>query len=447
MTVFHFGHLLHLPKLCGQPYRGQKTLITVNIFPTIFSKDFFSPAIFSNTDHIIRSAKRRSATFLKAPEPKTDPRASHAPFFSGSLNPMRRRVAHFLVPSFYQQARPALSCTSKPPSVLSDPASPFFWHFSLRRQLSSLAKTCVCLGKASSSSPVTFLLCLGPDIPGSSSTAVIKPPFRALFRSKRDSISVRIISPGQRPWNSGLWDKVYEDHLVTPKDVIPDVDKILSLSKIRFLLVPSVPSLDDVFARLLLAIGVKDNVLSAPIVISLGHTQDRCYQLHGRLLALPTLLSQPILCYLDLTPLRAPHLKLSPLLSPFLGPWILDSGASDHISGNKHLFSSITTTSALPTVTLANGSQTMAKGIGLAHPLPSLPLHSVLYAPETHSTRKTIGIGRDFKPLSPHITFISCSLHFSLSLSTTFMDFPKATWSSRKEILIHNGTDSWAGGL
>ncbi|RVW26225.1 Retrovirus-related Pol polyprotein from transposon RE2 [Vitis vinifera] len=45
-----------------------------------------------------------------------------------------------------------------------------------------------------------------------------------------------------------------------------------------------------------------------------------------------------------------------------LGPWILDSGASDHISGNKDLFSSITTTSALPIVTLANGSQTMAKG-------------------------------------------------------------------------------------
>ncbi|KAL6321521.1 hypothetical protein AAG906_019701 [Vitis piasezkii] len=65
-----------------------------------------------------------------------------------------------------------------------------------------------------------------------------------------------------------------------------------------------------------------------------------------------------------------------------LGPWILDSGTSDHISGNKDLFSSITTTSALLTVTLANGSQTMAKGFGFAHPLPSLPLHSVLYAPE-----------------------------------------------------------------
>ena len=40
--------------------------------------------------------------------------------------------------------------------------------------------------------------------------------------------------------------------------------------------------------------------------------------------------------------------------SPSLGPWILNSGTSDHISGNKHIFSPITTTSALPTVTLDN---------------------------------------------------------------------------------------------
>ena len=65
-----------------------------------------------------------------------------------------------------------------------------------------------------------------------------------------------------------------------------------------------------------------------------------------------------------------------------LRPWILDSGAFDHISGNKDLFSSLTTTSTLPTITLANGSQTVAKGIGLAHPLTSLPLTSVLYTPE-----------------------------------------------------------------
>ena len=60
-------------------------------------------------------------------------------------------------------------------------------------------------------------------------------------------------------------------------------------------------------------------------------------------------------------------------------PWILDTGASDHISGNKDLFSSLTFLSPLPTITLANGSQIIAKGIGSVCPLPSLPLTSVLY--------------------------------------------------------------------
>ena len=38
------------------------------------------------------------------------------------------------------------------------------------------------------------------------------------------------------------------------------------------------------------------------------------------------------------------------------GPWILDSGASDHLSSNKDLFSSLTITSPLTMITLTNGS-------------------------------------------------------------------------------------------
>ncbi|RVW45079.1 Retrovirus-related Pol polyprotein from transposon RE2 [Vitis vinifera] len=266
----------------------------------------------------------------------------------------------------------------------------------------------------------------------------------------------------------------YEDHLVTPEDAIPDVDKVqwkkidaqlcsvlwqsvdpkifhhLYLESVRdqILTSPSVPSLDDVFAHLLclsstqtLSIdGLSDSSVLASQTNSrggrsgnrgrgqrpqctycnkLGHTRDRCYQLHGR-------------------PPRTAHIAQSsnPLLSrpnsaassTSQSINLTDSGASDHISGNKHLFSSITTTSILPTVTLANGSQTMAKGIGLAHPLPSLLLHSVLYAPECPfhlisiskitrtfnysitfsdksvilqdwSTGKTIGIGRESQGL------------------------------------------------
>ena len=146
----------------------------------------------------------------------------------------------------------------------------------------------------------------------------------------------------------------------------------------------------------------------------LGHTRDRCYQLHGRP---PRTAHVAQSSYSDSQPPQALSSSTSQGIPPtdseydaYLryqaaksasvasaaqtnnvsvclthtsshGPWILDSGASDHISGNKDLFSSLTTTPTLLTVTLANGSQTVAKGIGLAHPLPSLPLTSILYTP------------------------------------------------------------------
>ncbi|RVW26876.1 Retrovirus-related Pol polyprotein from transposon RE2 [Vitis vinifera] len=94
----------------------------------------------------------------------------------------------------------------------------------------------------------------------------------------------------------------------------------------------------------------------------LGHTRDRCYQLHGR-------------------PPRTAHVAQSsdpqspqpPSSSTSQGISLTDSEYDDYLRyqatksasasvARLDLFSSITTTSALPTVTLANGSQTMAKG-------------------------------------------------------------------------------------
>ncbi|RVW82205.1 Retrovirus-related Pol polyprotein from transposon RE2 [Vitis vinifera] len=242
------------------------------------------------------------------------------------------------------------------------------------------------------------------------------------------------------------WIASLKEEFLTLMPFINDLESIRD----QILASSSIPSLDDVFAHLLrlssTQILVEDNVLNAPIVISLVTLEIVAISYMDDLLALPILLNHLILCYLDLTPLRASHLK-----SPFLGPWILDSGASDHISSNKHLFSSITTTSALPIVVLANGSQTMAKGIGLAHPLPFLPLHSVLYAPECpfnlisiskitrtlncsitfsdkfmilqdRSTGKTIGIGRESQGL----------YHFTSPSS------PAACISTDAHLLIHN---------
>ena len=139
-----------------------------------------------------------------------------------------------------------------------------------------------------------------------------------------------------------------------------------------------------------------------------GHTRDRCYQLHGRPSRTAHLAqsSNHSACSSSvsgssstpqgviLTPneyeeyLRhtqaaksssiasfAQTSNVSTCLTHLSAPWILDTGVSDHISGNKDLFL------LLPTITLANGSQTIAKGIGSVCPLPSLPLTSVLYVP------------------------------------------------------------------
>ncbi|RVX02576.1 Retrovirus-related Pol polyprotein from transposon TNT 1-94 [Vitis vinifera] len=250
-------------------------------------------------------------------------------------------------------------------------------------------------------------------------------------------------------------------------DLEPVRDQILGSSLI--------PSLDDVFVHLLRISSTQtlpsDSISDSSVLVShttsrggrsgnqgrgqrphctycnkLGHTRDRCYQLHGRpprtahvAQSSDSQLPQPP----SSSASHASQASVASVAQPgnasaclthtsSLGPWILDSEASDHLFGNKDFFSSITTTSDLPTVTLANGSQTVAKGIGLALPLPSLPLTSVLYTPECsfnlisinkitrtlncsitfsdkfvtlqdRSTRKTTGIGRESQGLY-HLT-------------------------------------------
>ena len=101
--------------------------------------------------------------------------------------------------------------------------------------------------------------------------------------------------------------------------------------------------------------------------------------------------------------------NVSTYLAHSLSPWILDSGAHDHLSGNKDLFSSLTITSPLPTITLANRTQTMVKGIGSACPLPSLPLTFVLYVPDSQF---------NLIFMSKLIHDLNCSITFSHSFVT-----------------------------
>ncbi|RVW86785.1 Retrovirus-related Pol polyprotein from transposon TNT 1-94 [Vitis vinifera] len=155
---------------------------------------------------------------------------------------------------------------------------------------------------------------------------------------------------------------------------------------------PSVPSLDDVFARLLRISSTQtlpsDSISDSSVLVShttsrggrsgnqgrgqrshctycnkLGHTRDRCYQLHGR-------------------PPRTTHVAQS---SNSQLPQPPSSSASQASQAS-----------------VASVAQP-AKGIGLALPLPSLPLTSVFILLNDRSTGKTIGIGHESQGLY-HLT-------------------------------------------
>ncbi|RVW28544.1 hypothetical protein CK203_100570 [Vitis vinifera] len=214
----------------------------------------------------------------------------------------------------------------------------------------------------------------------------------------------------------------------------------------------SVPSLDDVFARLLLVPEVEANVLIAPIAINLATLAIVAINYMEDLLALP-IWPSPLILPL---PSASELLRISDISASIasvaqpgnasaclthtssLGPWILDSGASDHLSG-----------------------------IGLTLPLPSLPFTSVLYTPEfpfnlisiskitrtlncsitfsdkfvtlqDRSTGKTIGIGRESQGLY-HLTSDSSP---AVCISTMLLSSFTIVWatlvslSSRRWFLV-----------
>ena len=123
MTVFHSGHLPHLPILSGQLDRRQKPLTAGELF-----QQTFSATSFSDTDHTRRSAWRRSPTFVKAPEPKDHPRAGHAQFSVRRLHLTCQRVRTFPATRLLQ---PRLTPTSLPSSLVlpSEPCMYLFWGF------------------------------------------------------------------------------------------------------------------------------------------------------------------------------------------------------------------------------------------------------------------------------------------------------------------------------
>lgn len=64
--------------------------------------------------------------------------------------------------------------------------------------------------------------------------------------------------------------------------------------------------------------------------------------------------------------------------------WIVDSGASDHMTGNKVLFSSLTVPKQTISVTIADGSKSTVKGIGVVKISENITLNQVFYIPNLH---------------------------------------------------------------
>ena len=64
-------------------------------------------------------------------------------------------------------------------------------------------------------------------------------------------------------------------------------------------------------------------------------------------------------------------------------PWVIDSGATNHMIGTSGLLSNLEHSSNLPNATLVDGSTTVVSGLGIAIPSPNLSLSSVLYIPDS----------------------------------------------------------------
>ena len=69
------------------------------------------------------------------------------------------------------------------------------------------------------------------------------------------------------------------------------------------------------------------------------------------------------------------------LVSSSSSEWVIDSGSTDHVTGNSSLFSTFQSQSSPSTVTLADGSHSCVLGSGTIVPTPSIPLTLVLSLP------------------------------------------------------------------
>ncbi|KOM48619.1 hypothetical protein LR48_Vigan07g232300 [Vigna angularis] len=149
----------------------------------------------------------------------------------------------------------------------------------------------------------------------------------------------------------------------------------------------------------------------------MGHTQENCYLLHG-FPPKTANISQSNPSYSKFTEdeyqeyLRLKSNSMAQTSSSTAcisqspndqTSWVIDSGASDHISGNPSLFSTLSFQEKSHLITLANGSKVSSKGIGHVSLSPSLNLQSVLFVP--NCPFNLISLSQLTKSLNCSITF------------------------------------------
>ena len=129
--------------------------------------------------------------------------------------------------------------------------------------------------------------------------------------------------------------------------------------------------------------------LNTAAVVGNGDTSDSSPFTKAQLEALQKLLSQShIIAKPDTTP-GTGHLAMKGNLSvAFIvnkrttNPWILDSGASDHMTGDANIFSEFHTSPEHHTVKIADGTLSKVEGLGSVNINQNLTLTSVLYVPK-----------------------------------------------------------------
>lgn len=92
--------------------------------------------------------------------------------------------------------------------------------------------------------------------------------------------------------------------------------------------------------------------------------------------------------------------------------WIVDSGASDHMTGNMEFFKSLSTCTDSHTVRIANGSCSMVARYGTITLTSNIYLSSVLFVPDLKC---------NLLPVSKLVQDLRCTANF-LNVSCVFQD-------------------------